>query len=256
MKLKRSPLFFSTLTTLAFLAGVAFAWYRFRNWSGREHSPDEGNLQTEATAPGIPGSKTTGPVSVVSHETDELRNRIRQTDLSSTDLSPTSWQDPFRSELWDAAGCQFEPDRIKFSQDSNATFLRPYRRARIELTTSARIQPDSTSPWPAQFEVHLIDANSDSATVLIVTATEASISHREGDHRSVIRQNSIEPITDGKESGTTFRINVTGSRLLISQGSRLLLNCAQPSVSGSSFYIQIAARENELLVRRLRIEGE
>lgn len=256
MNLKRSPLFFSTLTTLAFLVGVAAAWYRFGNWSGPEDSPVEGNRQSEASAPDTSGSKTTGPISVVSHETDELRNRIRHADLSSADLSQSSWQDPFRSDLWDAVGCQFEPDWIEFSENGRATFLRPYRRARIELTASAELQSESTSPWPAQFEVHLIDADSDSATVLIVTATEASISHREGDRWSVIRQNSIEPTTDVNELGTTFRINVTGSRLLISRGSRLLLNCAQPSTTGSNFYIQIAARENELLLRQLRIEGE
>lgn len=256
MKLKRSPLFFSTLTTLAFLVGVGVAWYRFGDWSRPEHLPGEGDLQTEASDAGNSGTENAGSVSVVSHETDELRNRIRQADLSSTDLSQTSWQDPFRSDLWDAVGCQFEADRIEFSQDGKATFLRPYRRARIELTASTRSQTESSSQWPAQFEVHLIDAESDSATVLIVTATEASVSHREGDHWAAIRQKSIEPSIDGNESGTTFRINVTGSRLLISRGSRLLLNCAQPSASGTNFYIQIAARENELLVRKLRIEGE
>lgn len=256
MKLKRSPLYFSTLTTLAFLAGVAVAWYRFGNWSAPENSPGEGESPSESTDTGLTGSGKAGTVSVVSHETDELRNRIRQADLSSTDLSQTSWQDPFRSELWDAVDCQFEPDRIEFAQDGKATFLRPYRRARIELTASTRSQTESSSQWPAQFEVHLIDANSDSATVLIVTATEASVSHREGTRWSFIRQNSIEPTIDGNESGTTFRINVTGSRLLISRGSRLLLNCAQPSASGANFYIQIAARENELRVRKLRIEGE
>ena len=232
------------------------AWYRFGDWSPPEHLPGEGDLQTEASVAGTSGSENAGSVSVVSHETDDLRNRIRQADLSPTDLSQTSWQDPFRSELWDAAGCQFEPDRIEFSQDGKATFLRPYRRARIELTASAELQSESTSQWPAQFEVHLIDADSDSATVLIVTATEASVSHREGDRWAAIRQKSIEPATNRNESGTTFRINVTGSRLLISRGSRLLLNCAQPSTGSENFYIQIAARENPLLLRKLRIEGE
>ncbi len=250
MKLKRSPLFFSTLTTLAFLAGVAIAWYRIGDpWSRPENAPEETNDSSSDTG-------STGPVSVVTHETSELRNRIEHADFSAAQLAQTSWQDPFQSELWDADGCRFEPDRMEFSQDGKATFLRPYRRARIELTASAGIQPDSTSQWPAQFEVHLIDTDSDSGTVLIVTATEASVSHREGKRWSFIRQNSIDPTLDASESETTFRINVTGSRLLVSRGSRLLLNCDQPSSRGADFYVQIAARENELLVRQLRIEGE
>lgn len=165
----------------------------------------------------------------------------------------TSWENPFEDSLWNATGCEFASGRMTLSPSGLATFLRQYRRARIELTVATH--PDVVPARP-EFELHLVHPESDTATALIVTETKASVSYREGDRWSLVRENSIDQSLGSADTDTIFRINATGSRFLISCGSRLLLNCPQPPSHDGSFYIRLAARDRETVVRQLRIEGE
>jgi hypothetical protein len=253
MKLKRSPVYFSTLATLAFLVGAGLAWHRWGDeWRARTGQlpaveiPSSSNGTTARTE----GSSQSGAAA----ESGELRIRLRRAKIPQAVLAQTSWQDPFDPELWDATGCELLEDRLELTQDGTATFLRPYRRLRIEFAATSSVASESELAWPAQFELHLIDPAADTATVLIMTEGEAAVAQRIESEWSFVRRVPVAASTS--DGAGTFRVNATGSRILVWRDNKMLLNCPQPSSDGADLFVQFASRDSDLVVSQLRIEGE
>ncbi|MDA1250430.1 MAG: hypothetical protein O2820_14530 [Planctomycetota bacterium] len=255
MKRKRSPLYFSTLATLAFLVGAWLAWQRWGDeWQARtgQRPREESSIDRTATQPGTGGVDR--PAMVPAGATGTLRDRLRRAKIPHEVLSQSSWQDPFEPDLWDAVGCSVAEDRLELNQDGTATFLRPYRRLRIEFSATSSVASESEHAWPAQFELHLLNPAADTATVLIMTEGEAAVAHRSGSDWSFVRR---VPVAASLSDGAgTFRVNATGSRILVWRDNQILLNCPQPSSDGADLYVQFASRDGDLVVSRLRIEGE
>lgn len=255
MKRKRSPLYFSTLATLAFLVGAWLAWQRWGDeWLARtgQQPHEESSTGPTATQPGTSGADR--PAMVPARETGELRDRLQRAKIPKSMLSQSSWQDPFEPDLWDAVGCSFTENRFELNQEGTATFLRPYRRLRIEFAATSSVGSESDPAWPAQFELHLLNPTADTATVLIMTEGEAAVAHRSDSEWSFVRRVPVAASTS--DGAGTFRVNATGSRILVWRDNQILLNCPQPSSDGADLYVQFASRDGDLVVSRLRIEGE
>lgn len=255
MKLKRSPLYFSTLATLAFLIGAGLAWHRWGDqWLARTGQlPGE-----EPSASSTNSASRSGAVSrtdsAATRESNELRDQLQRSKIPQAILSQSSWQDPFESELWVETGCEVLADHLELTQDGTATFLRPYRRLRIEFAATSRAASESEHAWPAQFELHLLNPAADTSTTLIVTESEAAIAQRDESEWSFVRRVPI--VASASPGGGTFRVNATGSRILVWRDNEMLLNCPQPSSDGADLFIQFASRDSDLVVSELRIEGE
>jgi hypothetical protein len=255
MKLKRSPLYFSTLATLAFLIGAGLAWQRWGDqWLART-----GQLPGEETSASSTDSESRSSTvsradAASTRESNELRDQLQRSKIPQAVLAQSSWQDPFESELWVRSGCEVLADRLELTQDGTATFLRPYRRLRIEFSATSRAASESERAWPAQFELQLLNLAGGTSTALIVTEAEAAVAQRSESEWSFVRR--VPFVASASPGGGTFRVNATGSRILVWRDNEMLLNCPQPSSDGADLFIQFASRDSDLVVSELRIEGE
>ena len=261
MKLNRPPLFFATLTTMAFLAGAGIAW---QQWSSHRRTGTR-PIQSGSTVES-PGEKPVNDFrassSTVSRQTAEEPVPGPRTGDFRPVLSQSSWQDPFDSDLWDSTDCTFSDDHLQLNPAGIATFLRPYRRLRIEFTASNGRAPDSETRPAAEFELQLMNRSKNIGTILTVTETEISIAHQSGRRRSLVRTAQLSPDQTQLRSGQTlhsdarFQITATGARILIWRENQMLLNCPQSPSHAGSLSVSFASRNGYLILRNMRFEGE
>ena len=167
----------------------------------------------------------------------------------------SSWQNPFDAELWDHTGCTFQEDRLQLKPAGVATFLRPYRRLRVEFTVASGLPPDSEAHSAVRFELHLINPDEETGTVVTVTGNEVSLAHQSGLTRRQVRA-APWVSAPGSHETDTYRITATGSRILIWRENQMLLNCPQAPSDAAGLSVRFIAGGHDLMLSDMRFEGE
>lgn len=245
MKPRRPPFYFASIATLAFIAGAALAWHRW----GDQWLKRTGEIQGSEISKQQNATEVSPAVRLVSHSETNLSDT--ETTPPDAFLSETSWENPFQKELWNSSLAMFEESSLCLLPAGQATFLRNYRRVRVDFTIG-NVEPGSADSGPGPFELHFVSSDDGSANILVVDGKEARIEQRDGGSTTLVRSTEF-PSTESKPH--EFHVHSTGTRLLVRLRHRMLLNCPQPG-QPSGFLIRFASQDQDVYVRNLRIEGE
>ena len=270
------------VTTLAFLVGANIAW---REWD-REHAPvaDSGVMpQSNSTNLGGASSLPADGKSVAragSHKrTDPLADssalpghdiaRLSASELSAVELpadvqQQTSWQNPFRPELWNLANARLDQGALAFDGIGRAMFLRSYSRLMTEF--QVRDMQDAGEHVPLNFDVELFTPAQDAGLVVRFADGECRLEVQAANAQTqVLRSQEVESLTGGGH----VRISATANRIMVAWNGRIVINAARPSaLVNSQLYVQLINRTQPrprsaadadsigLVVSELRFEGE
>lgn len=268
------------VTTLAFLVGATIAW---REWDG-DHAPvaDSGvvpqtnspNLGRELSQPtdgksvARAGSqKRTDPFADSSALPGDDIARLSASELSAVKLpanvqQQTSWQNPFRPELWNLANARLDQGALAFDGIGRAMFLRSYSRLMTEF--HVRDMQNAGEHVPLNFDVELFTPAQDAGLVVRFADGECRLEVRTANAQTqVLRSQEVESLTGGGH----VRINATANRIMVAWNGRIVINAARPSaLVNSQLYVQLINRTPPrsaadadsigLVVSELRFEGE
>jgi len=193
------------------------------------------------------------------------------------ELARSSWENPFRSDLWFGDGWAFFGDEMRSDSGRQApsaepprasnrsgagphrmpaviseqsvravTFRRPYRRLMLQI----HVKPIGP---PATMEIWLVSPDDGSATRVLLTDS-ASLAPLIATDR-IIRVGSCRRAWNTAD-GAAVMVGATGNRILVGWNTRRLA-CTQPAPqSGRLFFFTLIARSGDFRIVQMRIEGE
>jgi hypothetical protein len=242
----RLPSLCLLLVVLMSILGICRLWH-----TEVRTAPITSPKRLSATEP-LQNAAVSGRIAVESYKKADL-DPIPSTPSASTaesiDLTATSWQRPFRPELWTAIGWTFDGSSMQSvaSETAQATFRRAYRKLMLEF----RIEPLAK---PGLFVVRLVSSGTDAVTAVGIDAAHRRDGANQNDETVRERFCDLE-WEPGRPAH--FLLAATGNRISIGWNGHRLLNCPQPAEqSGQPFYWSFVSDRSAFRITDLRIEGE
>lgn len=172
--------------------------------------------------------------------------------LDTQTLTASSWENPFRPELWKSSGWQFSLPGMQTIGTGScfATFGRPYQKLMLEcdiLTDSA-----DAGSW----ELRLATPDSSSVMSFILHDHRIMVQTVEHGLKTVVME---KPLTRhlSRDVPRQFRIVATGNRIVVSWDGRRLLTTEQlASQSGRNVIWSMQSSGAAFRIPRLRVEGD
>ena len=142
------------------------------------------------------------------------------TAIEAAPSSPTSWEDPFKPELWQSTGWTFMPRAMRSAGTATATFHRPYHKLMFECDIRVPETPGS------KFELQLATRNAQVVMSLIVTDGQLVVVTTENRLDHVVAEKQLSaPLT--ATTPRQFRVVATGNRIVISWDRKRFLTTEQ-----------------------------
>ncbi len=166
--------------------------------------------------------------------------------------SPSSWQDPFASDLWDASGWTFTPQSMRPAGigPASATFLRHYHKLMFECDILGAEEPGST------FELQLATRNAQVVMSLILSDGRLSVVATENGLAQVVIEKPLTVPLSNK-TARQLRVVATGNRIVISWDHKRFLTTEQLAAqSGREIVWSIHTAGAAYQITQLRVEGD
>lgn len=165
---------------------------------------------------------------------------------------PSSWENPFSTELWVSSGWQFSMQSMRSSgpEATSATFRRPYHKLMLECDILAAEAPGST--W----ELQLATRNAQVVMSFIVSDGRLSVVTIENGLAQVVAEKPLTPRLSNSVP-RQIRVVATGNRIVVSWDRKRLLSTEQLAAqSGREVVWSIHTSGAKYEIPRLRIEGD
>lgn len=257
--------FLSLIVVVAVLAGTAVVWRvvfssgsRTGNSSVTHHSNHGADKPSEQGTPEEP-AEALEPDSRGDSAPPEAESR----DPAVIDSGlPTSWQNPFRADLWNGSEWSFTDAAMNCSAQaqSAAVFVRPYRQLMLEfIVTTTNLESEVPAPVAVKemssafLDVRLANFSGDDALLVRFAPASASVLREVKGNQITLRTAPVEePATH-----CLVRLVLTGQRLLVHRDNKLLININRPtSHMKSPIQLALLPQGSPLLISTMRLEGE
>lgn len=198
---------------------------------------------------------------VATTEPDEPKGSFKDGHLSEADLARTSWENPFRPQLWSCDGWRIDENSMTSETETlhPATFLRPYRNVVIECRFSRRAEVDSPEDIPPiEFEMRL--RNRDTQRQAILSHTSGKVTLSESGNEVSSEQRPLRESTNADNSDTQdveLRLTMTPNRILVVINGQMRINSPRPaSILNAECVSQFVAHEPGVTLSDVRFEGD
>jgi len=198
---------------------------------------------------------------VATTNSDEPRDSFDYGLLSEADLARTSWENPFRPQLWSCDGWRIDENSMTSETETlhPATFLRPYRNVVIECRFSRSDEVASLEESvPIEFELRLLNRDTQRQAILSHTSGKVTLKESGGEVSSAQRPLRESTMAFNRDSqDVEVRLTMTPNRILVVIDGRMRINSPRPtSILNAECVLQFVAHEPGITISEVRLEGD